>query len=287
MSICLTYIIKPYHFFEHVLSCTYDINVSPNCKLGSKFKSIFINTIKQNVNLHNVNIDPKVYDIAEIQNRELPIKQLINIKNKSCISEYVRFYERDLIKFSFKNDNNQQILMIITIFNNNFKNLLKFLKLYGISNKTHTFTLNDKIIDNFNLTFHNLNMNIVGGRKYDIVCSIINNKNNNNNSIINDTNNITNIISMESPKKHKRKTIPSSLRNAVWTAYNGKVYESKCYVGCGSIIDVTTFECGHVKAHAKGGDINIENLRPICSNCNKSMGTMNMEEYIKQYGFKK
>ena len=41
------------------------------------------------------------------------------------------------------------------------------------------------------------------------------------------------------------------------------------------------YECGHVESEATGGDMSIENLRPICSSCNKSMGIKNMREYIK------
>ncbi|NDG68463.1 MAG: hypothetical protein EB135_03170, partial [Proteobacteria bacterium] len=41
------------------------------------------------------------------------------------------------------------------------------------------------------------------------------------------------------------------------------------------------FECGHIIAEAKGGETSLENLRPICSTCNKSMKTINMNDYIK------
>ena len=34
---------------------------------------------------------------------------------------------------------------------------------------------------------------------------------------------------------------------------------------------------------SKGGSTNIENLRPICSKCNGSMATQNMEEFMKKY----
>jgi hypothetical protein len=39
------------------------------------------------------------------------------------------------------------------------------------------------------------------------------------------------------------------------------------------------FHCGHVIAEANGGRIHVENLRPICSVYNNSMGTMNMKEF--------
>lgn len=83
------------------------------------------------------------------------------------------------------------------------------------------------------------------------------------------------------------KRIPSAVRNTVWREYNGKVYEAECYVGCGSYVTAHDFECGHIIARSKGGTINVNNLRPICSNCNKSMSTQNMDDFIDKYGFKK
>ncbi len=85
----------------------------------------------------------------------------------------------------------------------------------------------------------------------------------------------------------KKKKIPSALRTAVWNYYNGKIYEASCYTGCGEIISAHNFECGHVIAESKNGTTELSNLRPICSNCNKSMGNNNMNEFTKKYGFKK
>ena len=59
--------------------------------------------------------------------------------------------------------------------------------------------------------------------------------------------------------------------------YSGK---GKCF--CCNYTELTSFqfECGHVISEYKGGDVNIANLRPICSLCNKSMGKKNMVEYM-------
>ena len=43
-----------------------------------------------------------------------------------------------------------------------------------------------------------------------------------------------------------------------------------------------TFHAGHIKS-ANGGEIKIGNLLPICSDYNKSMGTINWDEYIEKY----
>ena len=42
------------------------------------------------------------------------------------------------------------------------------------------------------------------------------------------------------------------------------------------------FEAGHIKSFYNGGDINIENLRPICKVCNIKMGSTNWDEYLNQ-----
>jgi hypothetical protein len=88
--------------------------------------------------------------------------------------------------------------------------------------------------------------------------------------------------------KSRKKLIPQAVRTAVWNTYIGiKKGVSHCFVGCGNIISQHNFECGHVQAEASNGETTIPNLRPICPNCNKSMGTQNMEEFISEYGFHK
>ena len=44
------------------------------------------------------------------------------------------------------------------------------------------------------------------------------------------------------------------------------------------------FSCGHVIAEANGGELKLNNLKPICMSCNSSMGTQNMDSYIQKYG---
>jgi 5-methylcytosine-specific restriction endonuclease McrA len=60
-----------------------------------------------------------------------------------------------------------------------------------------------------------------------------------------------------------------------------KLEKTKCL--CCKITDITqlSFNCGHIIAEANGGDTIVSNLRPICQNCNSSMGTMNMNDFMK------
>ena len=72
--------------------------------------------------------------------------------------------------------------------------------------------------------------------------------------------------------KNKKKTIPKAIREQTWLNQFGKKYEHKCYINwCENIINVFDFHVGHDKPESKGGTLDIENLKPICSRCNHSM----------------
>lgn len=82
-------------------------------------------------------------------------------------------------------------------------------------------------------------------------------------------------------KKTNKRKIPPVKRKSVWEKYMGNVINSKCFCCNINSINALNFECGHVKSKADGGDDSIDNLRPICSSCNKSMKTENMYLYMK------
>ena len=67
--------------------------------------------------------------------------------------------------------------------------------------------------------------------------------------------------------------IPKAVREQVWLKYQGKKYENKCYIKwCCNNIDVFNYHVGHNIPESKGGPMCLDNLRPICSRCNLSMG---------------
>ena len=101
-------------------------------------------------------------------------------------------------------------------------------------------------------------------------------------SILPNSSNITN-----KNKTKKRKSIPKAVKESVWKKYVSKnELEGSCFIGCGNAIQINNFELGHVVAVANGGKDTITNLRPICSLCNKSMGTTNLDDFISTFGFK-
>ena len=70
-----------------------------------------------------------------------------------------------------------------------------------------------------------------------------------------------------------KQKIPKALREQVWLKQFGKQYSSRCAtVWCENKITVFDFQCGHDIPESKGGPTTPENLIPLCSRCNLSMG---------------
>ena len=91
--------------------------------------------------------------------------------------------------------------------------------------------------------------------------------------------------STSSKKKPAKEKIPSAVKRIVWNTYIGKDNLKGTCLCCNSEeVTVTNFECGHVKSEKNGGEVTVYNLRPICSNCNKSVGANDMDDFMKRYG---
>jgi len=81
----------------------------------------------------------------------------------------------------------------------------------------------------------------------------------------------------------KKKTIPKKIKELVWKKFIGNGTEGLCF--CCRVTKInclTSYSCGHVIPESNNGPLIIDNLRPICSSCNSSMGTINMEKYIEK-----
>jgi len=82
--------------------------------------------------------------------------------------------------------------------------------------------------------------------------------------------------------KKKKKPISATIKRLVWNTNIGEqIGKAKCM--CCNVTDITqmSFNCGHIIAESNGGETIVSNLKPICQNCNSSMGTKDMEEFIK------
>lgn len=85
-------------------------------------------------------------------------------------------------------------------------------------------------------------------------------------------------------KEKKKTNIPSKRKTEVWEKYIGE-YKGLCMICNKTPIKSTEFECCHVVSEYNGGSIDISNLRPGCSSCNKSMNKSNMIDWMKKMGY--
>ena len=103
---------------------------------------------------------------------------------------------------------------------------------------------------------------------------------------INETNDKkSNTKIQHSKKKYRKKQIPKALREQVWIAKMGRKFDGQCMISwCTNEITCFYFDCGHNIPESKGGPTNVENLIPICRNCNLGMGNrLTIEEWQKKY----
>jgi hypothetical protein len=78
--------------------------------------------------------------------------------------------------------------------------------------------------------------------------------------------------------------VPKTLRSIVWNRYIGAdIPQHKCFCCWSKTITMFDFQTGHVKSQKEGGSSEVENLRPICSTCNLSMGAKNMIVFMKEH----
>lgn len=82
---------------------------------------------------------------------------------------------------------------------------------------------------------------------------------------------------------YKKQTIPKALREQCWIHNFGERFKHKCYIKwCKNTINVFNYHVGHNIPECKGGQMCLENLKPICSRCNHSMGSQySITEWMK------
>jgi len=91
-------------------------------------------------------------------------------------------------------------------------------------------------------------------------------------------------IEPETKTKPKgRVSIGSALKKAVWEKHKKPGNIVNCY-HCKTNLDFTEFECGHIISVAEGGNTTVNNLTPVCSMCNRSVGKKNAKEFNDKHG---
>jgi len=84
--------------------------------------------------------------------------------------------------------------------------------------------------------------------------------------------------------KRRKKKIPHKLKKDSWYKYIGEdILKRNCIVCNINELRNDNFEAGHIISEYNGGVISIDNIIPICSQCNKSMSSRNVDDYIKEF----
>jgi hypothetical protein len=84
--------------------------------------------------------------------------------------------------------------------------------------------------------------------------------------------------------KPKKQRIPHALKIACWNKNIGeKIGQSKCFCCKITKIEQLNFHAGHIISEANGGILHIDNILPICKNCNLSMNTQNLYTFKNKY----
>jgi hypothetical protein len=72
--------------------------------------------------------------------------------------------------------------------------------------------------------------------------------------------------------------INSKMRKEVWKKRNGTNMIGSCFT-CDCELEFDNFHCGHIIPESEGGATLLNNLEPICMNCNLTMGTKNLLKF--------
>ena len=74
----------------------------------------------------------------------------------------------------------------------------------------------------------------------------------------------------------KKRKIPQHIKEEVWRLYGS----SLCWCCQQEPISAKNKHFGHIIAETNGGTETLDNLRPVCQNCNLRMGTRNMYDFM-------
>ncbi len=88
------------------------------------------------------------------------------------------------------------------------------------------------------------------------------------------------------PVTKRKKTISATKKTDVWNTYVGEsIGKAMCVCCKKKEITSRNFHVGHVVSEHNGGTLDIGNLRPICAQCNLSMGAQNTITFMVDNGY--
>lgn len=90
------------------------------------------------------------------------------------------------------------------------------------------------------------------------------------------------IANLGSIKKRSKTPISRQLKEELWKRYIGDSINAPCLCCNKNTISILSFHTGHITSESDGGETSIDNLLPICSACNSSMGSENLIQYSRR-----
>ena len=80
---------------------------------------------------------------------------------------------------------------------------------------------------------------------------------------------------------NKKKRIPKKVKTDSWNLWMGPdTRNGKCKCCQLTTIDITRFDAGHIISEKNGGGVDIDNIIPLCNECNLSMSSINLPDYM-------
>ena len=81
----------------------------------------------------------------------------------------------------------------------------------------------------------------------------------------------------------KKETFPDWFKSRLWRKFNGSLEKVRCPVCSDSLIEPNSFSAGHILPESKGGMMCLENIMPICGDCNSQMGARHLYWFAWHY----
>jgi len=89
--------------------------------------------------------------------------------------------------------------------------------------------------------------------------------------------------SLSSQQQNKKKEVfPDWFKSRLWRKFNA-LEKVSCPICSDSIIGPDSFSAGHILPESKGGMMCLENIMPICSECNSQMGARHLYWFAWHY----
>lgn len=286
-------------YFSRNLCCNFlsSFNIDVSSLLTNNDKTLFSNNM-QRWNMGTMTIDDIIknnYKLSFVltgtlyclDNMPENVKIFINIwldlfdSQKSLPIEIIKKYPYNkLLQIHFM----LFVRQFIDTHNNNIMiTINKFLDETGCIDR-----IDSTFIENPNIKFGSMRINNDMFNDIDryskIICDLQNTLSMSKNNDIHNNLKNQHISNLHNITIYKKKTIPKTVKNILWKKYFGSESTGICVCYETNEISILHFEAGHIQSEKNGGTYELNNLKPVCSLCNKSIGTSNMDEFMKTFG---